>query len=341
MAETEMRGGTYDGTGNRVDGATDDGKTPPGLVDGSMFQFVHSVKFDGNMMYREKPEGPGDKTYCQKMGCAKQETEERWYQNESASIGFDTNPGSCCGPAPYPEALLDGSKVGALFDVEESAKCCSDAEVPVLTLKKGDKPHYAIKVFKEAQCGWLICSEMWCDKNCSCKACLGCDSCFDCYFCCADCRCCSCLCGGCPYCLCNLSICCGKPCFISPVCLCHGCHGCTKQSAECCTGCCTAEDKTVRDWRILSQPIYAAGEGGAVVGSIDSLWYKKTKQSVTCNVPGATREEQAMLMLIPWYMRDRKAEEINFMKGYTPKQLKQTETLQTFFEALKSLGISA
>jgi len=46
-------------------------------------------------------------------------------------------------------------------------------------------------------------------------------------------------------------------------------------------------------------------------------------------------------MLIPWYMRDRKPEEINFMKEYTPKQLKQTETPQTFFEALKSLGISA
>ncbi len=131
-------------------------------------------------------------------------------------------------------------------------------------------------------CCKLECCKIKCCSLC-CFACCGpcCDCCFGCSSCC-KCK----SCAG-----------CCKPC-----CKCFACcDPCCKMACPACWLCMFGNADMEPTYTIEKQPIYRAGKDQKVpVGYIKSIWMENTPFSVTIDVPGATKDENELLLILAW-----------------------------------------
>ena len=125
-----------------------------------------------------------------------------------------------------------------------------------------------------------------CKPKCCGLACFSCcGPCCDCCFACSSC----CKCKSCFGCL----KCCG-PC-------CGPCQGCCEMACPACFGCIWGTFGGEPTYTIEKQPIFKPGkENTTPVGYIKSIWMENSPFSVTIDVPGATAEEQELLLILAY-----------------------------------------
>ena len=141
------------------------------------------------------------------------------------------------------------------------------------------------------------------DQNC----CAGCKMCASCACCkpkCCGLACFSC-CGPCCECCFTCSSCCKcRSCF--GICKCFGpcfgpCKGCCEMGCPACYGCIWGTYGGEPTYTIENQPIFKPGkENKTPIGYIKSIWMENTPFSVTIDVPGATSEEQELLLILAY-----------------------------------------